>query len=63
MNKLLEENREQLIELLAKAQTRLDTLKETVSRANGDLAGMDIRIAIGDAITPLNIAFEIAEPI
>ncbi|MBL4980477.1 MULTISPECIES: hypothetical protein [Pseudomonas] len=63
MNKLLEENREQLIELLAKAQKRLDTLKETVSRANGDLAGMDIRIAIGDAITPLNIAFEIAEPI
>ena len=63
MKKLLEENREQLIELLVKAQQRLDTLKETVSRANGDLAGMDIRIAIGDAITPLNIAFEIAEPI
>jgi len=63
MNELLEENREQLIELLVKAQQRLDTLKETVSRANGDLAGMDIRIAIGDAITPLNIAFEIAEPI
>lgn len=62
MNELLEENREQLIELLVKAQQRLNTLKETVSRANGDLAGMDIRIAIGDAITPLNIAFEIAEP-
>jgi len=63
MNNLLEENREQLIELLAKAQKRLDTLKETIRTANGDLAGMDIRIAIGDAITPLNIAFEIAEPI
>ena len=63
MNKLLEENREQLIDLLEKAQKRLNTLKETVSTANGDLAGMDIRIAIGDAITPLNIAFEIAEPI
>lgn len=63
MNNLLEENREQLIELLEKAQKRLNTLKDIVNTANGDLAGMDIRIAIGDAITPLNIAFEIAEPI
>ncbi|AZD34642.1 hypothetical protein C4K22_1889 [Pseudomonas chlororaphis subsp. aurantiaca] len=63
MNNLLEEKREHLIELLTKAQQRLDTLKETVKTANGDLAGTDIRIAIGDAITPLNIALEIAEPI
>ncbi|WP_065760985.1 hypothetical protein [Pseudomonas defluvii] len=63
MNDLLENNREQLIELLAKAQLRLDTLKETVRRANGGLAGSDIRIAIGDAITPLNIALEVAETI
>ncbi|BBN53323.1 hypothetical protein TRE132_14480 [Pseudomonas chlororaphis subsp. aurantiaca] len=63
MNNLLEENREHLIELLKIAQQRLDTLKKTVRTANDDLAGMDIRIAIGDAITPLNIALEIAEPI
>ncbi|WP_053157202.1 hypothetical protein [Pseudomonas protegens] len=63
MNYLLENERESLLQLLAKAQQRLDTLKETVKTANGGLAGMDIRIAIGDAITPLNIAFEIAEPI
>lgn len=49
--------------LLVKAQQRLDTLKETVQTANGDLAGSDIRIAIGDAITPLNIALEVAETI
>ncbi|MFJ2384265.1 hypothetical protein [Pseudomonas protegens] len=63
MNDLLENERENLLQLLAKAQQRLDTLKETVKTANGGLAGMDIRIAIGDAITPLNIAFDIAEPI
>ncbi|ROM20969.1 hypothetical protein [Pseudomonas protegens] len=63
MNDLLEKERENLLQLLAKAQQRLDTLKETVKTANGGLAGMDIRIAIGDAITPLNIAFDIAEPI
>ncbi|WOE81619.1 hypothetical protein RZO07_10435 [Pseudomonas protegens] len=63
MNDLLENERENLLQLLAKAQQRLDTLKETVKTANGGLAGMDIRIAIGDAITPLNIAFEIAEPL
>ncbi|KAF0863942.1 hypothetical protein ABE458_01250 [Pseudomonas protegens] len=63
MNDLLENERENLLQLLAKAQQRLDTLKETVKTANGGLAGMDIRIAIGDAITPLNVAFEIAEPL
>ncbi|UVM13104.1 hypothetical protein [Pseudomonas protegens] len=63
MNDLLENERENLLQLLAKAQQRLDTLKETVKTANGGLAGMDIRIAIGDAITPLNIAFDIAEPL
>lgn len=63
MNDLLENERENLLQLLAKAQQRLDTLKETVKTANGGLAGMDIRIAIGDAITPLIIAFEIAEPL
>lgn len=63
MNILLEKNREKLTELLASAQQRLDTLKETVKGANGDSAGSDIRIAIDDAITPLRIAFEVAEPI
>ncbi|HBP6689780.1 TPA: hypothetical protein L6B04_16065 [Pseudomonas aeruginosa] len=63
MNVLLEKNREKLTELLASAQQRLDTLKETVQRANGDSAGSDIRIAIDDTITPLRIAFEVAEPI
>lgn len=63
MNDLLENERENLLQLLAKAQQRLNTLKETVKTANGGLAGMDIRIAIGDAITPLNVAFEIAEPL
>lgn len=63
MNDLLENERENLLQLLAKAQQRLDTLKETVKTANGGLAGMDIRIAIGDAITPLSVAFEIAEPL
>ncbi len=63
MNDLLENERENLLQLLAKTQQRLDTLKETVKTANGGLAGMDIRIAIGDAITPLNVAFEIAEPL
>ncbi|MCO7515232.1 hypothetical protein NJF44_03545 [Pseudomonas guariconensis] len=63
MNLLLEKNREKLTELLASAQQRLDTLKETVQGANGDSAGSDIRIAIDDAITPLRIAFEVAEPI
>lgn len=63
MNDLLEKKREVLVEMLAKAQQRLDTLKETVQTANDSFAGSDIRIAIGDAITPLNIAFEVAEMI
>ncbi|WP_339071164.1 hypothetical protein WIN67_10390 [Pseudomonas idahonensis] len=63
MNDLLENERENLLQLLAKAQQRLDTLKETVKTANGGLAGTEIRIAIGDAITPLSVAFEIAEPL
>ncbi|QPG61222.1 hypothetical protein HFV04_017025 [Pseudomonas sp. BIGb0427] len=63
MTELPVKDRERLIGLLIKAQQRLDTLKETVHTANGSLAGSDIRIAIGDAITPLNIALEVAESI
>ena len=63
MNDLLENERANLLQLLAKAQQRLDTLKETVLVANGTSAGADIRIAIDDTITPLRIAFENVEPI
>ncbi|MEB5930978.1 hypothetical protein MXL15_02025 [Pseudomonas mosselii] len=63
MNDLLEKNRELLLEMLEKAQQRLDTLKETVNTANDGMAGSDIRMGIDDVITPLKIAFEVAEPI
>ncbi|RSC26472.1 hypothetical protein EGT09_08605 [Pseudomonas putida] len=63
MSDLLESERENLLRLLAKTQQRLDTLKETVRTANDGMAGSDIRMGIDDVITPLKIAFEIAEPI
>lgn len=53
--------RNHLLDLLVIAQQRLDTLKEIVATTNDSLSGSDIRIAIGDAITPLNIAHEAAE--
>lgn len=56
-----EVERHQLLDLLAVAQQRLDTLKEIVTTTNDELSGTDIRMAIGDAITPLNIAHEVAQ--
>ncbi|WP_414916946.1 hypothetical protein [Pseudomonas sp. IT-P395] len=61
MTYISEVNRTHLINLLASAQQRLNTLKEIVATTNDSLSGSDIRIAIGDAITPLNIALEAAE--
>ncbi len=61
MTYILEEKRKHLSDLLVIAQQRLDTLKEIVGTTNNDLSGTDIRMAIGDAITPLNIALENAE--
>lgn len=49
--------------MLDRAQQRLDTLREVVSQANVQLSGSDVRIAIDDAITPLNHAAEIAGPL
>ncbi|WP_334597218.1 hypothetical protein [Pseudomonas alvandae] len=56
-----EVERHQLLDLLVIAQQRLNTLKEIVTTTNNSLSGSDIRIAIGDAITPLNIALEAAD--
>ncbi|MDR8387433.1 hypothetical protein MKS85_18060 [Pseudomonas sp. JL2] len=56
-----EVERHQLLDLLVIAQQRLNTLKEIVTTTNDSLSGSDIRIAIGDAITPLNIALEAAD--
>ncbi|MGF6091096.1 hypothetical protein [Pseudomonas sp. 18173] len=53
--------RNQLLGLLVIAQQRLDTVKEIVATTNDSLSGTDIRIAIDDAITPLNMAYETAE--
>lgn len=61
MTYISEVDKTQLNGLLASAQQRLDTLKEIVATTNDSLSGSDIRIAIGDAITPLNIALEAAE--
>ena len=55
--------REKLLGMLDHAQQRLDTLREVASTANGEFAGSEIRIAIDDAITPLNLAAEVAEQI
>ena len=46
---------------MAKAQERMNTLKETVETTNATDAGIDLCFAIEDTITPLNIALEIAE--
>lgn len=61
MTYIPEENRKQLLDLLVVAQQRLDTLKEIVTTTNDGFSGSEIRLAIGDAITPLNIAHETAE--
>lgn len=61
MTYISEVDRTHLKELLAIAQQRLDTLKEIVATTNDSLSGSDIRIAIGDAITLLNLAYEAAE--
>ncbi|MDE1528180.1 hypothetical protein HBO10_01680 [Pseudomonas sp. WS 5503] len=61
MTYILEEERKHLSDLLVIAQQRLNTLKEIVATTNHDCSGTDIRLAIGDAITPLNIAHEAAE--
>ncbi|MCP1500625.1 hypothetical protein J2Y86_005332 [Pseudomonas migulae] len=61
MNNFLDKDLDYLSALLVIAQQRLDTLKQTVSSANETASASDIRIAIGDAITPLNIAYEAAE--
>jgi hypothetical protein len=61
MTYICEVERQQLLDLLVIAQQRLDTLKEIVTTTNNELSGTDIRMAIGDAITPLNIAHEAAQ--
>jgi hypothetical protein len=61
MTYICEVERHQLLDLLVIAQQRLDTLKEIVTTTNNELSGTDIRMAIGDAITPLNIAHEAAQ--
>ena len=61
MTYISEVDRTHLIDVLASAQQRLNTLKEIVATTNDSLSGSDIRIAIGDAITPLNLAYEAAE--
>ncbi|KSP55807.1 hypothetical protein APB19_09650 [Pseudomonas aeruginosa] len=61
MANLNDQAREELLSVLDCAQQRLDTLRDTVRTAKGTLADSDIRIAIGDALTPLNIAFELME--
>lgn len=61
MADLNQDVREKLLRLLDRAQQRLDTLREVIGSANGDCNGSAIRIAIGDAITPLKLAEEDAE--
>lgn len=61
MTYISEVDRTHLNDLLVIAQQRLDTLKEIVATTNDSLSGSDIRIAIGDVVTPLNIALEAAE--
>lgn len=61
MTYISEVDRTRLNDLLANAQQRLNTLKEIVATTNDSLSGSDIRIAIGDVITPLNIALDAAE--
>ncbi|ROM60401.1 hypothetical protein [Pseudomonas rhodesiae] len=61
MTHILKEERKHLLDLLVITQQRLNTLKEIVATTNNECSGTDIRMAIGDAITPLNIALEDAE--
>lgn len=61
MASIPEVERHQLLDLLVIAQQRLNTLKEIVTTTNDSLSGSDIRMAIGDAMTPLNIALEAAD--
>jgi hypothetical protein len=61
MTYISEVDRTHLNDLLVVAQQRLNTLKEIVATTNDSFSGSAIRIGIGDAITPLNIAHEAAE--
>ena len=61
MTYISEVDRTHLNDLLVVAQQRLNALKEIVATTNDSSSGSDIRIAIGDAITPLSIAHEAAE--
>jgi|GEM_PF-1960058 len=61
MTYIPEVERHQLLDLLDIAQQRLDKLRDIVATTNDSCSGTDIRLAIGDAITPLNIALEAAE--
>lgn len=63
MAHLSDDVRAQLIRLLDRAQERLDTLREVVAEIDGGDAGSEIRLALGDALVPLNIALEVAEPL
>ncbi len=63
MTNLSDDIREQLEHMLEKAQQRLDTLRQTLASTKPGDNTSALRIAIGDAITPLNIAAEIAEPL
>ncbi len=63
MTNLNDDIREQLEHMLEKAQQRLDTLRQTLASTKPGDSTSALRIAIGDAITPLNIAAEIAEPL
>lgn len=61
MTYIPEVERHQLLDLLVIAQQRLDMLRDIVATTNDACSGTDIRLAIGDAIAPLNIALEAAE--
>ncbi|MDQ7987318.1 hypothetical protein QYS36_20445 [Pseudomonas sp. G34] len=63
MTYLNDDVRKQLERVLDRAQQRLDTLRQTVESTNPDDDGSALRIAIGDAMAPLQIAAEIAEPL
>jgi hypothetical protein len=63
MPNLYQIHREELSRMLDHAQQRLDTLRQVVANANGEHADSDIRIAIGDALTPLKLAEEVMEPL
>lgn len=61
MANLSNEKRKSLLRWVCIAEQRLATLKQAVIDANGEPAGLDICLAIDDAITPLRIALGAAE--